>query len=237
VDIVPILAIWGSRCSFGASHAGDPDNYAPQDLAKYHAEYLSFFTDSILSEMIHFHTVYFQTEILMNKNNLSGNTETRKDITDILLRLFYLRRRLLRGKLPEQILNVKTSIQEHNLREKIGQINDRDVFFSIGFVFSRQSEPITMGDLSRILGVPFSTSTRTADWLVNNGYVQRLADPGDRRVVRVELTEIGKELYRAMDDLLLESAEQFLHNFSLEERKELGRLLGKLVDNLEQDPM
>jgi hypothetical protein len=40
-----------------------------------------------------------------------------------------------------------------------------------------------------------------------------------------------------MDDLLLESAEQFLHNFSLEERKELGRLLGKLVENLEQDPM
>jgi len=181
--------------------------------------------------------IYFQTEILMNENNLSGNTETRKDTIDILLRLFYLRRRLLRGKLPEQILNLKSSIQEHNLREKIGQINDRDVFFSIGFVFSRQSEPITMGDLSRILGVPFSTSTRTADWLVNNGYVQRLADPEDRRVVRVELTEVGKELYRAMDDLLLEGAEQFLHNFSLEERKELGRLLGKLVENLEQDPM
>ena len=175
-------------------------------------------------------------EMLIHDNNSSGSVETRKDIIDILLRLFYLRRRL-RGKLPEQILNVKASIQEHNLREKIGQINDRDVFFTIGFVFPRQSEPITMGDLSRILGVPFSTATRTADWLVNNGYVQRLADPEDRRVVRVQLTEVGKELCRAMNDLLLESAEQFLHNFSLEERKELGRLLGKLVDNLEQYPV
>jgi DNA-binding MarR family transcriptional regulator len=91
-----------------------------------------------------------------------------------------------------------------------------------------------MGDLSRLLGVPFSTTTRTTDWLVNNGYVQRLADPKDRRVVCVELTKAGKELYRAINDLLLESAEQFLCNFSLEERKELGRLLGKLVDNLEQ---
>ena len=173
----------------------------------------------------------------MGENNLSGTVETQKDVIDILLRLFYLRRRLLRGKLPEQILNVKTNIQEHNLREKIGQINDRDVFFSIGFVFSHRSAPITMGELSRILGVPFSTSTRTADWLVNNGYVQRLADPKDRRVVFVELTESGKELCRAMDDLLLESAEQFLHDFSPEERKELGRLLGKLVDNLEKYPM
>jgi DNA-binding MarR family transcriptional regulator len=173
--------------------------------------------------------------MLMKENNLSGSGETQKDIVDILLRLFYLRRRF-RGKLPEQMLNLKASIREHNLREKIEQINDQDVFFTIGFVFLRQSEPITMGDLSRVLGVPFSTTTRTVDWLVNNGYVQRLADPEDRRVVRVELNEAGRELYHAMNKLFLDSAEQFLQNFSLEERKELGRLLGKLVDNLDQYP-
>lgn len=93
-----------------------------------------------------------------------------------------------------------------------------------------------MGDLSRILGVPFSSATRTADWLVKSGYLQRLADPDDRRVVRVELTELGKDLYRAMNDLFVIGAEQFLRDFSAEERKELGRLLGKLVDNLEQHP-
>jgi DNA-binding MarR family transcriptional regulator len=170
----------------------------------------------------------------MDENKHNGGAETQKDIIDIFLRLFYLRRRL-RGKLPEQILHLKANIKQHNFREKIEQINDQDVFFTIGFVFSRQSEPITMGDLSRTLGVPFSTATRTADWLVDNGYVLRLADPGDRRVVRVALTETGKELYRAMNNLLLESAEQVLHNFSSEERKEFGRLLGKLVDNLEQN--
>jgi DNA-binding MarR family transcriptional regulator len=172
----------------------------------------------------------------MGGNTASSSVESEKNILDIFLRLFYLRRRF-RGKLPEQMLDVKASIQEHNLREKIGQINDRDVFFTIRSVYSRQAEPITMGDLSRILGVPFSTTTRTVEWLVNNGYIQRLADPEDRRVIRVELTEAGKKLYRAMEDLLLESAEQFLQNFSLDERKELGRLLGKLVDNLDQYPM
>jgi len=172
----------------------------------------------------------------MSTNQLSDIPETRKDISDILICLFYLRRRF-RGKLPEEILNLKASIQEHNLRQKIEQITDRDVFFTIGFVFSRRSKPITMGDLSRILGFPFSTATRTVDWLVDKGYVQRLADPEDRRVVRVELTEAGKELYHTMNNLLLESAEQFLRNFSLEERKEFGRLLSKLVDNLEQYPL
>jgi DNA-binding MarR family transcriptional regulator len=94
-----------------------------------------------------------------------------------------------------------------------------------------------MGDLSRILGVPFSTATRTVDWLVNNNYIQRLADPDDRRVVCVELTGAGKELYEVINNLLLEMTEQFLSNFSPDERKDLSRLLGKLVDNLEQYPV
>ena len=171
----------------------------------------------------------------MDKNAATISMESRTDVTDILLRLFYLRRRF-RGKLPEHILHIKDSLKEHNLRERIEQINELDVFFTLSFIFSRHSVPVTMGDLSRILGMPFSTATRTADWLVDSGYVQRLADPEDRRVVRVELTSAGTELYRAMNNLLLVSAEQFLYNFSLEERKELGRLLGKLVNNLDLYP-
>ncbi len=170
----------------------------------------------------------------MEENKLTKNPETRQDIIAIRIGLYHLRRRL-RGKLPEEILNFKASIKEQKLREKIEQINDQDLFFTIGFAFSNRSKPLTMGNLSRILGVPFSTATRTVDWLVENGYVRRLADPEDRRVVRVELTEAGKELHRAMNDLFLESAEQLLYNFSREERKELIRLLGKLVDNLEQN--
>ena len=136
----------------------------------------------------------------MNEKLFSDSLETRNDITDILLRLFYLRRRF-RGKMPEHILNVKASIQEHNLREKIGQINDHYVFFTIGFVFSRQSEPITMGDLSRILGAPFSTATRTVDWLVDNGYVQRLADPAPQPEEAALLRESETALLSALRKL------------------------------------
>lgn len=182
--------------------------------------------------ILYLRTEYFQMEVLMNRNNSSSGVAARKDIVDILLRLAYLRYRFW-GKLPEHFVRLKASVNEHNLREKFEQINDRHVFYTIGFVFSRQSRPLTMGDLSRILGVPLSTATRTVDWLVNNSYVQRLPDPEDRRVVRVELTAAGNELYGAMNDLLLEQADQLLQDFSLDERKELGRLLGKLVDKLE----
>lgn len=169
----------------------------------------------------------------MNENIKPDNLEAQENIIDIFLRLLYLRRRF-RGKMPPEMQSLKASIQAHNLRAQIEQVNAHDVFSTIGFVFSRQETPITMGDLSRTLGVPFSTATRTVDWLVESGYVQRLADPEDRRVVRVELTEAGAELYRAMNHILLESAEQLFHNFSSAERQEFGRLLGKLVDSLEQ---
>jgi DNA-binding MarR family transcriptional regulator len=171
-------------------------------------------------------------EILMNENKNNNSLETRQDIIKILMRLFYLRRSF-RGKLPRELENIKTSIQGHNLREKIEQVNDKDVFITIGFVLCHRSMPLTMGDVSRILGIPFSTATRTVDWLVENGYVQRLTDPEDRRVVLVGPTEAGKALNQAMNNLILERAEQLLQNFSPEERKEFGRLLGKLVDNLE----
>jgi hypothetical protein len=70
----------------------------------------------------------------VSNDPFSGSVATRKDIGDILLRLFYLRHRL-RGKLPEQLLNVKANIQEHNLREKIEQVNDRDVFLPLALSF------------------------------------------------------------------------------------------------------
>jgi len=36
-----------------------------------------------------------------------------------------------------------------------------------------------MGDLRRILGMPFSTATRPADWLVDYGCARRLVDLED----------------------------------------------------------
>ncbi len=65
-----------------------------------------------------------------------------------------------------------------------------------------------MGELSRDLEVPLSTATRTMDWLVNNGYAQRLPDPKDRRVVRVELTGKGKETFQAISTFMLARVEQ-----------------------------
>jgi DNA-binding MarR family transcriptional regulator len=91
---------------------------------------------------------------------------------------------------------------------------------------------ITMGELSHTLSVPFSTTTRMVDWFVDNGYAQRLSDPKDRRVVRVALTESGRELYRTVERYMVQRLRQMLSPLTAEEQIVLLTLLEKIAGAL-----
>jgi len=88
---------------------------------------------------------------------------------------------------------------------------------------------LTMGELSSALSVPLSTATRLVDWLVINGYAQRLSDPEDRRVVRVALTDSGRELHRAISDYTTERVQQILSCLTDEEQRMLFTAIPKVV--------
>jgi len=94
---------------------------------------------------------------------------------------------------------------------------------------------ITMGEFSSALSVPLSTATRIADWLVDNGYIQRLPDDHDRRVVRVALTDLGKELFNAIDGYIRQRMLQILSNLTPEERTILLTLVSKLLAGLRDE--
>jgi DNA-binding MarR family transcriptional regulator len=59
--------------------------------------------------------------------------------------------------------------------------------------FEKRSK-MTMNELSVELGLSSSTMTRNVDILVRRGYLERVRDDNDRRLVFVQLTEPGKEL-------------------------------------------
>jgi len=91
---------------------------------------------------------------------------------------------------------------------------------------------MTMSEFSTALSVPLSTATRIVDWLVDNGYVQRLHDMDDRRVVRIELTNTGKELYREVDRYIRERVLKILEGLTPEETSILLTLMSKVVTGL-----
>lgn len=53
--------------------------------------------------------------------------------------------------------------------------------------------PLRMGALAASLGFAVSAMTTVVDRLVERGFVERLADPDDRRVVICDLTADGRE--------------------------------------------
>jgi DNA-binding MarR family transcriptional regulator len=54
-------------------------------------------------------------------------------------------------------------------------------------------EPLTLSDLAERLSCVRSNITQLVDRLESDGLVRRVADPSDRRSIRAELTDLGKE--------------------------------------------
>jgi DNA-binding MarR family transcriptional regulator len=158
---------------------------------------------------------------------------TNPEADKLLQRIIHLRNNF-KLIMPENIAAIRKQIHESNLSGKGPEMNDASLFYTVGNILSRNKGPISMGKLSRDLDVPLSTATRTMDWLVNNGYAQRLADPKDRRIVRVELTEMGMEIYQAISTFMLEKVEQALNPLTLPERDIFITLLNKVLKGFEE---
>jgi DNA-binding MarR family transcriptional regulator len=70
--------------------------------------------------------------------------------------------------------------------------------------------------------------------MVDNGYAQRLPDPEDRRVVRVALTAVSLEVYRTINEFIMDRVEKILGQFTPDECDLFLSLLRKVLDALEQ---
>ncbi len=107
------------------------------------------------------------------------------------------------------------------------------LFYRVSSSIYQENNP-TMGELSNALSVPLSTATRIVDWLVTRGYVQRLPDPEDRRVVRVALTDKGQELHRTIARYIGAHVQQILSCLTVEEQTTLFALIQKVVSALKE---
>jgi DNA-binding MarR family transcriptional regulator len=159
----------------------------------------------------------------MNKPSPGMQTDEFLDFLIVLMR-YRLRMMTL---LPEELLQQKECLQKLHLHDGSRRTPDKDLFFRVGMTLSRHGKPLPMGELSKALDVPLSTATRIVDGLVENGYAERVADPEDRRVVRVALTEQGRALFQVIHSYLQRGVDEILSQFTSEERDQLLFLLRK----------
>jgi MarR family transcriptional regulator, organic hydroperoxide resistance regulator len=77
------------------------------------------------------------------------------------------------------------------------------------------------------------TLTGVLDRMEERGLIRRDRDRQDRRMVRIWLTDIGKELETILPPVALEFNERVMNGFSAEEQLQLSQLLNRAIANLD----
>ena len=88
---------------------------------------------------------------------------------------------------------------------------------------------ISMSHLSRKLGLDTSTLTRNIQKLEKIELVERITDLYDKRVLKVLLTPVGREVVEEIDEMLLQKNHIIVEKIDLDERENILNILERLV--------
>ena len=99
----------------------------------------------------------------------------------------------------------------------------------------KQERRRTQLELARAIGIEGPTLTRHLDSLEESGLVVRHRDTGDRRAVRVELTEAGEQLHAALLKGVIAFHKRLTSGVSEHDLDRLNRTLARLADNVRPD--
>ncbi len=97
--------------------------------------------------------------------------------------------------LPKRLQPIRDELKHRRTRSGKGtRLSTNFMMFTCTAGILDRDGAMTMGQLCKATSIPQSTATRMVDWMVDNGYVERFHDAEDRRVVRIRLTDSGREL-------------------------------------------
>ncbi|WP_405062353.1 MarR family transcriptional regulator [Kribbella sp. NBC_01505] len=144
---------------------------------------------------------------------------TADDGLDILPRLAQLSAALSRGRIAQQAIDAT------------GLALDRPAI-SILTTLATAGTPLRVGELADRMQVVGPHATRQVQALEQRGLVQRVADPTDKRASLIELTPTGTEAAQTYLGTILGWFREAIAEWPTQDRTDLGRLLGKLADDV-----
>jgi MarR family transcriptional regulator, multiple antibiotic resistance protein MarR len=86
-------------------------------------------------------------------------------------------------------------------------------------------------DLCKGISYDAGAMTRMIDRLEEKGLIRRSRDPGDRRLVNLELTEKGSAALPRMRDVSMRVLNRFLQGFTKAEARQLETFLMRMLEN------
>ncbi len=109
-----------------------------------------------------------------------------------------------------------------------------DVQFNVLMLLHEQSAEgrINQTTLGNMLLVNRSNITGLIDRMEEAGFVRRIANPGDRRVNYVEMTEAGRKLVKRVHDTYYSRIREIMSDLSKAECNLLCRIMERIRDHL-----
>jgi len=95
-----------------------------------------------------------------------------------------------------------------------------------------RSTPVgcSMGEVSEQLGIPLSNATRVIEQMVQRNLLERRSSNEDRRIILIQVTPSGEQVYHVFDEAFKRRLGQLLGQFTPEERGQLLHLGHRLFD-------
>ena len=94
---------------------------------------------------------------------------------------------------------------------------------------------ISLKELSIILAIDMSTTSRTVDGLVKKGYVQRIPSREDRRRVEISLTESGVEIFETIESNNDTFFADIFNNIPIDEKMNVLHALDVMLAAFDQE--
>ncbi len=135
------------------------------------------------------------------------------------------------GLLAEQLLRLTRRMHRINKRYlEESEIGITPAQGRLLRALAHYDEPPRMADLAARMEVVPRAVTTLVDGLEESGCARRAPDPTNRRVIRIELTDKGREALRALRDARRSAAQDILAPLTTEQREVFGGLLSALMD-------
>lgn len=97
-----------------------------------------------------------------------------------------------------------------------------------------QRGPLRMGELAEALHITPASTTRAVNCLVQQGYVERVKDEDDQRLIMVSASEQGRQRFQLLNDRVQFGLGRIMAEFNPEEQALLAEFLERFVGSVEQ---
>lgn len=129
------------------------------------------------------------------------------------------------GYLVSAMAHIKDRVLEKHLMPL--DITPAQFKVFVNIVYGKMETP---AEFCRALGLDSGAMTRMLDRLEKKGLIARRRCPSDRRVVRVELTEEGRQVTDRIPDITVDALNELFEPLTAEEFASFERILWKIVN-------